>query len=232
MGTSGIDTARRAPARLSPGRRILLLTLGVALAGMALYWCAVEHLPSAGLHAGVPWLVWVGAFAAAEVFVVHVQLKRDSHSFSLTDLVLAAGLVLLAPGSLVTAQLLGAGMALVLHRRQWGVKLAFNLAQYGTEHERGDAGLRRVHRTDGAEPAPGTGWRPSWRRGGTMTANSLHLRRHAACRRLAQPRRAAPHAGALAALRAGHGRRRTARGEHRRAEPGRDSVLLALPSGC
>ena len=129
MGTSGIDTARRAPARLSPGRRILLLTLGVALAGTALYWGAVEQLPSAGLHAGVPWLVWVGAFAAAEVFVVHVQVKRDSHSFSLTDLVLAAGLVLLAPGSLVTAQLLGAGMALVLHRRQWGVKLAFNLAQ-------------------------------------------------------------------------------------------------------
>jgi diguanylate cyclase (GGDEF)-like protein len=101
----------------------------VAFAGIALFWGAVHRLPAAGTQVPLPWLVWVGAFAAAEVFVVHVQVKRDSHSFSLTDLVLAAGLCLIAPASLVTAQLLGAGLALVLHRRQSGVKLAFNLAQ-------------------------------------------------------------------------------------------------------
>ena len=61
---------------------------------------------------------------------MHVQLQRDSHSFSLTDLVLVAGLYLIEPAALVTAQVAGAGLALVLHRRQFGLKLAFNLAQY------------------------------------------------------------------------------------------------------
>ena len=72
----------------------------------------------------------MAAFAAGELLVVHIQLQRDSHSFSLTDLVLVAGLYLVAPAALITAQLAGAGLALVLHRRQSGLKLAFNLAQY------------------------------------------------------------------------------------------------------
>jgi diguanylate cyclase (GGDEF)-like protein len=107
----------------------VLLTAVLALAGSALFWGAVQRLPVPSSHVVVPWLVWVVAFAAAEVFVVHVQVKRDSHSFSLSDLVLAAGLYLVAPGSLVTAHLIGFGLVLVLHRRQTGVKLAFNLTQ-------------------------------------------------------------------------------------------------------
>jgi diguanylate cyclase (GGDEF)-like protein len=131
VGANDLDrtTPLRAPAWLSPSRRIVLLTAVLALAGSALFWGAVQGLHVPGSHVAVPWLIWVIAFAAAEVFVVHVQVKRDSHSFSLSDLVLAAGLYLVAPGSLVTAHLCGFGLVLVLHRRQFGVKLAFNLAQ-------------------------------------------------------------------------------------------------------
>ena len=131
MGTndSVSGTAPRMLARISPARRIQLLTSALALTAVAIFWGAVRELPAPGAHVSVPWLVWVAAFAAAEVFVVHVQVTRDSHSLSLTDLVLAAGLSLVAPGRLVAAQLLGAALALVLHRRLSGVKLAFNLAQ-------------------------------------------------------------------------------------------------------
>jgi diguanylate cyclase (GGDEF)-like protein len=59
-----------------------------------------------------------------------VQLQRDSHSFSMADLVLVAGLYLVEPFGLVLAQVAGAGLALALHRRQRGLKLAFNLAQF------------------------------------------------------------------------------------------------------
>ena len=86
--------------------------------------------PGAPGAVALPWIVWIAAFAATEVFVVHVQLQRDSHSFSLTDLVFVAGLYLISPTALVAAQVAGAGLALVLHRRQFGLKLAFNLAQY------------------------------------------------------------------------------------------------------
>ena len=44
------------------------------------------------------------------------------------DLVLAAGLLLATPAQLVTAQVVGSAVTLVLHRRQRGLKLAFNVA--------------------------------------------------------------------------------------------------------
>jgi diguanylate cyclase (GGDEF)-like protein len=115
---------------LTTNRRIGLLVTVVATAAATLYALVVRDLPSFDAPLTLPWLVWVAAFAAGELLVVHIQLQRDSHSFSLTDLVLVAGLYLVAPAELITAQLAGAGLALVLHRRQFGLKLAFNLAQY------------------------------------------------------------------------------------------------------
>jgi diguanylate cyclase (GGDEF)-like protein len=121
--------AARAPW-LTTSRRIGLLVTVVAAAAATLYVAVVRDLPGFDAPLTLPWLVWVAAFAAGELLVVHIQLQRDSHSFSLTDLVLVAGLYLVAPAELITAQLAGAGLALVLHRRQFGLKLAFNLAQY------------------------------------------------------------------------------------------------------
>ena len=40
---------------------------------------------------------------------MHIQLQRDSHSFSMTDLVFVAGLYLLEPAALITAQVAGVG---------------------------------------------------------------------------------------------------------------------------
>jgi diguanylate cyclase (GGDEF)-like protein len=116
---------------MSTRHRILMLVIGLAVAGIALFAGVVGSLPAPAETLSLPWPVWVAAFAATEIFVVHVQLQRDSHSFSLTDLVFVAGLYLISPAQLVVAQVAGAGLALVLHRRQFGLKLAFNLGQYG-----------------------------------------------------------------------------------------------------
>ena len=117
------------PPRLGVRHRILLLVAVLGAAAVALGLTVVPDLsvPAEPLH--LPWLAWVAAFALAELLVVHVQLQRDSHSFSLTDLVLVAGLYLTAPATLITAQVVGVSLALVLRRRQYGLKLAFNLAQ-------------------------------------------------------------------------------------------------------
>jgi diguanylate cyclase (GGDEF)-like protein len=45
--------------------------------------------------------------------------------------VLVAGLYLAVPSTVVLTQLAGTGLAVALHQRQRGLKLAFNLAQYG-----------------------------------------------------------------------------------------------------
>ncbi|UOY00865.1 GGDEF domain-containing protein [Blastococcus sp. PRF04-17] len=118
---------RRLP---TTSRRIGLLVALVGAAAAALFVLVVRDLPRLDGAVELPWPLWVLAFAAGELLVVHIQLKRDSHSFSLADLVLVAGLYLLQPAALVAAQLTGAALALVLHRRQTGLKLAFNLAQY------------------------------------------------------------------------------------------------------
>jgi diguanylate cyclase (GGDEF)-like protein len=126
MGTDAPSDTPRGSTRY----RVLLLVGLLAAAGGALYLSVVRSLPAPEVATTLPWVAWVAAFAATEVFVVHVQLQRDSHSFSLTDLVLVAGLYLISPSALVAAQVAGAGLALVLHRRQFGLKLWFNLAQY------------------------------------------------------------------------------------------------------
>ncbi len=117
--------------RLGVSQKIALLTASVAAAAVLLFVTVVEPLPTAPTALSLPWVLWAAIFAASEVLVVHVQWKRESHTFSLSDLVLAAGLVLAAPGDLVLAQVAGTATALVLHRRQRGLKLAFNAAQFG-----------------------------------------------------------------------------------------------------
>jgi diguanylate cyclase (GGDEF)-like protein len=79
----------------------------------------------------LPWVLWAGAFAVSEALVVHVQWQREAHSFSVGDLVLGAGLLLSVPTHLVMAQVLGGAVALVLHRKQRGLKLLFNVALSG-----------------------------------------------------------------------------------------------------
>jgi diguanylate cyclase (GGDEF)-like protein len=115
---------------LGVSQRIALLTGAVAAAAVALFVIVVQPLSAAPTALSLPWVLWAGVFAASEVLVVHVQWKREAHTFSISDLVLAAGLVLAAPSELILAQVAGTATALVLHRRQRGLKLAFNAAQF------------------------------------------------------------------------------------------------------
>jgi diguanylate cyclase (GGDEF)-like protein len=129
MTNSGLAANLRG-FRLGPSQRILLLTVAVAAVAVALFVIVVRPMPAAPTALNLPWVLWAAAFAASEMLVVHVQWQRDAHTFSISDLVLAAGLYLAAPADLVTALVVGAGVALALHRRQTGLRLAFNVAQY------------------------------------------------------------------------------------------------------
>ncbi|MFD2093324.1 putative bifunctional diguanylate cyclase/phosphodiesterase [Blastococcus deserti] len=129
--TNGADAVQNTfLGRFSVSQRIMLLTATVAVAAVALFVIVVRSLPGAPTALNLPWVLWAGAFALGEVLVVHWQWKRDAHSFSMGDLVLAVALFLATPTQLVTAMALGSGAALILHRRQRGLKLAFNVAEY------------------------------------------------------------------------------------------------------
>lgn len=101
--TNGAPGGRAGADRLSVPQRIMLLTAVLATVATALF-VVVHPLPGAPTAVTLPWVVWAAAFALSEAFPVHVQVKRDAHSFSASDLVMAAGLVLTTPGDLVVAR--------------------------------------------------------------------------------------------------------------------------------
>jgi diguanylate cyclase (GGDEF)-like protein len=122
------------PARSSPDQRIALLATALTVLAVALFGGVVVRLPAPDAHLGLPWFAWVVAFALGESLVVHVQVKRGSHTFSMTDVVVVAALCLAQPSSFVTAQLTGTGLVLLLDRRQSALKVAFNLAQFAVTY--------------------------------------------------------------------------------------------------
>jgi hypothetical protein len=126
--TNGGSVGWKRMPRLSSSQRIMFLTATVATAAVTLFVIVVRTLAAPPTALSLPWVVWATAFAASEALVVHWQWKREAHSFSMTDLVLGAGLFLESPSRLVCALVLGVGSVLVLHRRQTGVKLAFSVA--------------------------------------------------------------------------------------------------------
>jgi signal transduction histidine kinase len=104
----------------------------------------------------VPWWALALAFALAEVFVIHVRIGRDAQSLSLSEIPLVVGLAYASPGALVLAQVVGVGAALVLHRRQKPIRIAFNLAQ------RSVTTTLAIGVFVGLQSAVGSGWPSIW----------------------------------------------------------------------
>jgi diguanylate cyclase (GGDEF)-like protein len=81
----------------------------------------------------IPWWALAALFYVAETGVVHLQFRRDAHSFSMSEIPLVLGLFFASPAALVLAQLLGSALALAVHRRQPSLKLAFNVCQFALQ---------------------------------------------------------------------------------------------------
>lgn len=109
---------------------IWALTAFLWAAGLALYVFAVRDLAPIDAPFQVSWWMLAIAFAMTEVFVAHLKYRRDAQTYSLSEVPLLVGLCFATPAGLVVGRLLGALVALTLHRRQAGLKLAFNLGLF------------------------------------------------------------------------------------------------------
>jgi diguanylate cyclase (GGDEF)-like protein len=91
----------------------------------------VRHLggPTTPVNARVGALAVTALFVCGEVFVVHVRLRRDAHTFSFGEIATVVGLFVLVPIAAVICAAIGSGLAFTMHRRQRGLKLWFNLAK-------------------------------------------------------------------------------------------------------
>lgn len=109
-------------------QRVWALTAGIAFfAGLAA-WSMRSHETLASRS--IP--IWVLAilFYVAEITVVHVKFKRNTQSFSMSEIPLVLGLFFASPLALMGAQLIGNAVALTANRRQPMLKLVFNLVQF------------------------------------------------------------------------------------------------------
>ena len=71
--------------------------------------------------------VFAACFATAEIIVVHIHVSGEAQTISLLELPLALGLLFVQPSWLIGAHIVGAGLALAIHRHQSALKLAFNV---------------------------------------------------------------------------------------------------------
>ena len=124
------EASRSVRTRRPVGRTgaVWVLSACMAAAGVVAYVAGV--LPLHGLAAPVEipwWLLAIGLFVS-ECFVVHIVVRDEAQSLSLSELPVVLGLFFAHPALIVPAHLLGSAAALVLVRRQGPRKLAFNLS--------------------------------------------------------------------------------------------------------
>jgi diguanylate cyclase (GGDEF)-like protein len=120
-------------AMLTGAGRVWVLTAAIAAATIALYVGVVIHTAPLATPIRLSWWMLAGLFYLTEIYVVHLEFRRDAHSFSLSEIPLVLGLFFATPSHFVIAQLLGAVVALGIARRQSVLKLAFNTGHFCLE---------------------------------------------------------------------------------------------------
>jgi diguanylate cyclase (GGDEF)-like protein len=107
---------------------------GVLAVACSIVWAVAAGKYDSPAFVGGPHMSWWAlalAFYFAEVFVVHLEFRKQAHTLSLTEIGLTLGLMLGTPAGLLIGQLAGTTVALGLNRRrsQRPVKFAFNIAE-------------------------------------------------------------------------------------------------------
>jgi len=120
----------RAGGHVGPRVRVWSLAVVLAAAAGIVLVAGVSRETSPFGTLGLAAPLVAALYFCAERFPVHLLVRRATHTFSLTEIPLVIGLYFLSPLAIVLAQALGAGVALVMHRRQPPMKLAFNLANF------------------------------------------------------------------------------------------------------
>jgi diguanylate cyclase (GGDEF)-like protein len=109
--------------------RAWLFIYGVAITSAVVWGYDISNFEPLPSPISLQWWQLAIAFYLAEVYVVHLQFRKQAHTLSLTEFGLVFGLFFLSPAALFGAQFVGAAVALAVHRRQRPMKLAFNLAE-------------------------------------------------------------------------------------------------------
>ncbi|MGZ9159719.1 MAG: putative bifunctional diguanylate cyclase/phosphodiesterase [Candidatus Limnocylindrales bacterium] len=114
----------------SAAGRVWSFTLLLATLALIGYVADARHMSAYVSPVSVPWPVLAVAFLAAETKVIVVHFRRETHSFSLSEVPAVIGLFFVTPDEYMLAVLTGSALALLVTARQSAVKVAFNLANF------------------------------------------------------------------------------------------------------
>ncbi|TMC47676.1 MAG: EAL domain-containing protein [Chloroflexi bacterium] len=120
----GRTTAGRGPRILTA-----LLVTGAALLTV---WLLSLHRSLAG-DIALPWWGLGIAYFLATVAGVHVTVRNQAFTFTLSEVPLVLGLAGSSPSALLAGGLIGTAVSLTLYRRQQPLKIVFNLAVFAIE---------------------------------------------------------------------------------------------------
>src|SRR6266498_5239169 len=123
MPNTAADNAASTQPRFSGAQRVWVLNASLILVATVLFAGPLRAARAYDGAVRIPWVALAGIFYLTERFVIHVHFRRDAETFSLSEIPLVVALFFVAPISLVTAQMAGAGAALVFNRKQSTMKL-------------------------------------------------------------------------------------------------------------
>ncbi len=132
MSVTAAGAVGRGAHRLSLTRQAHVLALVVAIVGIVFLlnsaFLAGLESPASTLH--VPWWAFVLVFFVAEAFPIHIHIRSEAHTLSLSELGLVLALYLVSPSELLLAQSIGVAVALGLVRKHHPLTLAFNVSVF------------------------------------------------------------------------------------------------------
>lgn len=142
---------------LPPPSRATARTVGLT-ALMVLVASGVHRLlpglaPDGGAVPQLPWWALAVGFAAAEVAVVHLEIREEAHTFTLSGVPLVMGLFMAGPTGLLVARVVGP-VAVLLRMVRQPVKLGFNAALWLCEASVAVAVFRLVGQGQGLQHPP------------------------------------------------------------------------------
>ena len=128
--TRAIQAADSPGPLASAAVRVWTFTIFLAAAALAGYLLRIRSFHPLDVPIWIPWPILAAGFFLAELKVIEVHFRRETHAFSLSEIPAVIGLFFVPPEQYLMALLGGTGAALLVSSRRSSVKTAFNLANY------------------------------------------------------------------------------------------------------
>ncbi len=113
---------------VGPGSRVLSVTGVLCVLGVIGYQLTYGSTPPLASTVYIPWWMLSALFAVTEMYVLHLPIRREAQTVSLSEIPLALGLLCASPATLLSGRLAGVVLVFIFYRRQRSLKVTYNTA--------------------------------------------------------------------------------------------------------